>query len=103
MKRQKRVLIGVMLLAFLLGFFAVNNALAAWSSNATIIWVQVTDDGDYAIRAQSGTWTKTFLVDTTLANGKAILAVALAAVTSGKNVTIEYSGDYIINIYLLAG
>ena len=102
MKKPKRVLVGVMLFAFLLGFFAVNNAFAAWMTEATILNVSVSEDGDYTIRAQSGTWAKTFLVDTTLSNAKAILAVALTAASSGKTVTIEHTGDYIIKIFLLS-
>ena len=100
MKRHKKILVGVLLFAFLFGVFGVNNAFAAWMGNATILWIKVTDDGNYAIRAQSGAWVKTFTVDTTLANAKAILAVALTATSMTETVSIEFDGSIITNIYL---
>ena len=101
MKNQKKLLIIVLILAFA-AVFSVSNVSAAWIGNCTINNISSQTTGNYSVNVTSGASTFTFTIDSSVANGNAMLAIVLTAASTGDTVNVSYApGGVMSRVWLV--
>ena len=101
MKKQSKLLVIGLVVAFV-AVFSVSTVSAGWIGNCTIENISVEESGDYTVRAGNVTNTYTFTIQTSAANAKAMLAIALTAASNGDTVNIQYvAGGVMERIWLV--
>jgi hypothetical protein len=96
MKNRKKLFI-IASVASLVMLFSISNASAIWIGNGTIDNVSSQTTGNFSVRATFGADTFTFTIDSTAANAKAMLAIALTAASTGDNVHVDYGAGGVMN------
>ena len=93
--RKKLLIVGIVL--FLVTVFSISNASAIWVGNGTINNVSSQTTGNYTVNATFGSNTFTFTINSSAANANAMLAIALTAASTGDNVHVDYSAGGVMN------